>query len=258
MLQRLLDAPTTPRRLLLALAVFAAALEFFVYFGLGGARRDTAEAILALAQMVKDEDAPLARRLHKLNAAHAAEGEAPADPNWFLKHIDAAAGRTGVQLSRVVPRLKKEGTVDVEIVSRYGDFVRFVADIESLGATLADLQISASEGPRAEVQHATFVLESPKQPRRRPPGETFDYKPERNPFAAFAAAPAQGPTEIDRNYKLTGITRLPDGYMATIDGRDYQRGDTFQRWTVEAIDETSVVFSAGTERSILRMKGMPQ
>jgi hypothetical protein len=58
-------------------------------------------------------------------------------------------------------------------------------------------------------------------------------------------------------HQLTGITRIGDELMATIDGRDYREGDVLGDAAIVAIRDDAVQLASGAVRYWLRFGTKP-
>jgi len=261
-----LPGPLPPglRRLLPALLALAASAELFAYGGYGAVNRRIAANALSLTERLRDENAPLRRWLHEVNAAPAAPDSADQDPDAtiFLKQVDSAAARAGVQVTHLVPRPKQDALLDIELAASFPAFLRFAREAERLQGTFRGLQVrqpDSAAGATANRLAIGFTLEMPRRPAR--PAQRADAVPAaiagalRDPFSTAAAAGAS--TDLSARHHLTGITRLGKAFMATIDGRDYQEGDQLGNMVVTAIRGGEVRLSAGSLRYYLRFAAEP-
>jgi hypothetical protein len=255
------------RRLLPALLALAASAELFAYAGYGAADRAAAAQALALADRLRDDDAPLSRWLHELNAAAARPGAAvPADGTEFLRALDGAATQAGARITRLAPRLGDPALLDVEMAAGFADFVRFAAAMERLGGTFRGVQVrradASPDGAGAGAGHlvVAFALEAPQHPAPAPRGTGAGQD------AASASAtlpdPFAPPVAVAGvtipQHHLTGITRLGTGRVATIDGRDYGEGDALGDATIATIRDDAVQLASGGVRYWLRFAAWPQ
>jgi hypothetical protein len=250
--------PPRLRQLLPALLALAVAAEIFAYAGYGAVRRTVAGHTVALADRIRTDDGPLRRRLHELTSAQGQDGaERGSDATAFLRQVNAAAGRTGVQLVRLVPHPKEQGLLEVELIASFPEFLRFAADMEILNSAFSGLQINPLDnaGSSAARRALTFMLEVPRRPART--GKYVDAV-----RAAVAAAGLRnvfttdkgvgdGLRDLSAKYHLTGVTLIGSTAVATIDGRDYELGDKLQDMTVTAITEGLVTLAAGQQRYVI-------
>ena len=233
--------PAPLRRLLPALLAVVLAAELFAYEGLGATTRRIAADTEALAARLRSEDAALRQGLHAAPAPGSPQGA-------LLKQVEALAARTGMRITRLMPHAHDPRLLDVALVAGFADFLRFVSGAELLHAQLQDLQISQpdSAGAGASPLVISFSLQLPAsmRPDRAASAPPAVASPAlHDPFATGA-----NEADLSEQRHLTGITRLDDGSMATIDGRDYREGDRLGDMTVTAIGKNVVRLSAGVHR----------
>lgn len=241
--------PPGLRRLLPPLLVLAVMAELFAYAGLGAADRATAARALALADQVRNEDLPLTRWLHELNAGVAQVGVTQVGTGHslqttdFLNQVGAAVVRAGVRVARLAPRPGEPKLLDVELIGAFPDFLRFAASMEKSQGKLRALQMRQAESAPGRLA-VSFLLKAPSQAGAAAP-DPDDAKAAglavHNPFAPASGANAGNSPQ----HRLTGITRLGTRWMATIDGRDYQEGDPLVDAVVARIYPDEVLLTAG-------------
>ncbi|MBV9736200.1 MAG: hypothetical protein JO209_09850 [Acidisphaera sp.] len=267
-MQALLDRFVSPglRRLLPGLLALGVAAELSAWWSYGALDRRIAAQTAGLVERIHAEDEALRGRLHALNVTPAPGSVATVEPTAFLRQIDAVAGRTGVQVLRVVPRPNTAGVLDVALAASFPQFLRFAAAMEMQSAALHGLQIAPPEGaaPGSERRAIGFTLDLPRRPALA--GRHADAvlatvaDPSlRDPFTSgnTPAADTAG-TDLSAKYHLTGITEFGDGYMATIDGRDYREGDRLDGMSIDAVGRHSVALSGGGQHYTLGLAGKPE
>ncbi len=233
--------PSEARPLLGAALALAAAAEVFAYAGPGGASREQAAAIMALADQVRSDDAQVARRVRDQRAPASSSAGSPAmsDP---LPRIDAAVGRSGIHVVRLAPRPGLPGQYDVEIDATFADLTRFAAAVEGPGSGLRALQIrQAEEMPGRLI--ASFVLAVSATGSIASQAAEWA-GPGRDPFARVSAV-------IAPHHRLTGVTRVGEQWTATIDGKDYVTGDALGAFSIGEVREETVVLHGPTGESVL-------
>ena len=224
----------------------------FGVLGPGGVDRRLAGETLAVANQLSDEDEALRRELHPPAAATIATASGrPTDPQAFLAQVIAAASGAGLRITRLAPRPREAGLLDVEATADFPELLRFVTEAELLHGVFHGLRVHAppsGDGP----QGVAFELEAP--PRMTAPGsQAAEARAAAadprlgNPFAA----PSQA-ADAPELHRLTGITQVGDTLMATIDGRDYRKGDRIGDMVVAAVAADAVSLAAGTRLLQLR------
>ena len=232
----LLSLPPKVRLGLSALLALMAAVVFFVYAGPGAADRAQAAAIRTLAEQVHREDADLTRRMRD-----PAGGPPEAAPEP-LRQLDAAIGGSGVRVLRLSPRPSPPGSYDVELDTDFPSLLRFTAAIEAPGGTLRTVQFRRKDSAVSRLFASVTVTVAAPNATPTPPIVASG----RDPFAPPAAAARS-------NHRLTGITRVGNGWMATIDDRDYVLGDTLDSAQVVSVGEQEVVLSTSGVDTIIRL-----
>ena len=259
-----LRVPDVPPRLLLACGAVAVAALAFAYFGLGGAERLVAADTLVVVEQVRDEAAALRRRrTDAMPRPPAAPG--PGDQAALVRQVQAVAARAGAQFIRLNPRPREDGALDLELAAPFPALLRFVAELELLGAVPRDLQLrpaEATEGsPDARARRTvTLVLDPPRRdPVSGPGGDAMLLAAGmgrlRDPFAPLVAT---RPRDLSAQHRLTGLTAAAGGGLATIDGTDYEAGDALGGMTVISMDENGVLLAAGPERYLIRFPDPPR
>lgn len=260
MAQRLTAIPPPARRLVVAAATLAAALEIFAWFVQAAPGRDTARRVTALTESIRLEDSQLRRELERLNATSRADATAHTT-NGFLKQIHDAIAASGVRVVRLGQQPKDERVIEAELTAGLGNFLRFAAEVEALGGSLRDLHITRTRETRGEPpsDDFVFVIEKPAGPGLR--GKHIDElralaaDPKlREVFAPAGGDPAGEPRDLSAQYKLTAITRIGSRSFATINDLDYQIGDAVGPMTLAEVAVDHVVLASGSEHFVIRFQ----
>lgn len=224
------------RLVLSALLALMAAVIFFVYAGPGAADRAQAAAIRALAEQIHRENANLTRRM-----GDRAGGPSEAAPEP-LHQLDAAIESSGVRVLRLSPRASPPGSYDVEFDTDFPSLLRFTTAVEAPGGTLRTVQFRRKDGAAGRLFASVAVTIAAPSATLTPPIAVLG----RDPFTLPAVAARS-------SHRLTGITRLGNGWMATIDDRDYVRGDTVGSAQVVSVNEQEVVLSTSGVDTVMRL-----
>lgn len=247
------------RRVLPGLLAAIAAAELFAYAGYGSVERRMAADTLQLADRVREEDVPLRRTARDAAAASDRPVGEP-DLTAFLKAVNAAATRAGVEVTRLAPRTDQTGLLDIELSARFPELLRFVAEAERLQGVFYGLQLRQPDAPTEPGTDRLAISFALEMPRHHDP----DFRGTA-PVTLDAAAhdPFAPPSAVDQRedrsakHRLTGVTRVGSVLMATIDGRDYLEGDHLDDTVVATIREDGVVLAAGPLRYRLRFASGP-
>jgi hypothetical protein len=260
MAQILTAMPPPTRRLVVAAATLAAALEIFAWFAQAGPGRDTAQRVTALTESIRVEDSQIRRELERLNAVSRTDA-ASHTTTRFLKQIHDAISTSGVRVVRLGQRPKDEHVVEAELTAGLGNFLRFAVEVEALGASLRDLHVTRARETHGEPpsDDFVFVIEEPAGPGLR--GKHIDElralaaDPKvREVFTPGGGRPAEEPRDLSTQYRLTAVTRIGSRSFATINDLDYQVGDAVGPMTLAEVAPDHVVLVSGSEHFVLRFQ----
>ncbi|MDG2284426.1 MAG: hypothetical protein P8N43_02705 [Alphaproteobacteria bacterium] len=132
------------------------------------------------------------------------------------------------------------------IITDYLTLLRFAAQLESLNVGINDLQVRPYDPTKTPVEHAIEFSITPRDDAK-PVKSTWvksikdkvTVKNKRNPFQRFAynkSEPKPSPwIDLTWIYRLSGIGRIGEARIATIDSRDYAVGDTLKDMVVDEI-----------------------
>lgn len=248
---------TAHRRRLAAFAALAVAIELFVWFGWSGVTRDVASRAATLAASIQGEGQTLQPVLKQLNAKSGPNAAETA--NAFLKDLDQAIATNDVHVVRLVPDAKNERSIQIELVGGFPNFLRFAGMVETLGATLRDLQITKSRDANAgSGDNFSFTLDRPSAPGFH--GAYIDS------VRAAASAPdlrdifmpvhgvAAPSRDLSAKYQLTAITKIGGRALATINNLDYAVGDPLGSGTVADIADDQVTIANDSNTYVLRFQ----
>ncbi len=214
----------------LALAVAAA---LFLALGPGGSARRVSAAALAVAGQLRAEDEGLRRELHRPAPGTTAASAAPV-PQRFLREVVAAAGASGLRITRLAPAQHGEA-LELEAGARFPELVRFATEVELARGALRGLRVRAARGDG--VLEVAVTLDPPREAG----ASEAQAAAARAALAAAPRDPFALPRTLAMPHRLTGITVLAGGaLMATIDGRDYQAGDALDEGPGDASGNVQV------------------
>jgi hypothetical protein len=260
MAQGLAAIPLPTRRLVVAAAALAVALEIFAWFVLAGPSRETAQRVTAVTESIRLEDLRLRRELERLNATSRADAAAHTTNN-FLKQIHDAVAASGVSVVRLGQQPKDERVIEAELTAGLANFLRFTAEVEALGGSLRDLHITRPRETRGEPPSDGFVflIDKPVGPGLR--GKHIDdlralaSDPKlREIFALAGDGSAAASKDLSAQYKLSAITRIGSQSFATINDRDYRVGDAVGPMKLAEVSADHIVLVGGGEHFILRLQ----
>jgi hypothetical protein len=158
-----------------------------------------------------------------------------------LRHLDAAIGVSGIRPLRLSPRSTPPASYDLEFDSSFSGLIHFVSAIEAQGGMLGGLQVRRKEGAAGRLLTSVAVTVAPPDTSKSVPPPPTSI---RDPFISNAAPRF--------THRLTGITRVDDHWMATIDDHDYIQGDSIIDALVASIQEERVVLLTGDVETVLR------
>ena len=230
-------------RPLIAFAVLGCSVWVWASWGYGDGNRRAGDAARQLADELHLAAQPMRLAL-RAGASGGGNAAREAGEPSVLAGLDAAASRSGVQVTRLTPRPGDVRTVTVELLATYGALTRFIAESEALGGVVRGLQIHAPEGPDAQNrQVAAFAIEMTGHALRPAGTAQASDLPDAssatlNPFEVKRAVLAE--QDLSARYHLTGMTRIGTELMATISGRDYVLGDEIDGMRVSQISEGDI------------------
>lgn len=182
----------------------------------------------------------------------------------FLGHINRVAQDTNVIITELVPAQDREQRQTAElkfqlrIAENYLTFLRFAARLESLNLGINDLQVRPFDATKNPPVHAISFSITPRNDAEPTSSQRIDNmkdqvaaQDKRNPFQRFAynpKSPKPNPwIDLTWVHRLTGIGRVGDKRMATIDSREYAAGDNLSGMTITSVESDRVMLNKTTE-----------
>lgn len=185
----------------------------------------------------------------------------------FIDRIGQLAAEHDVPIRSIRPHSETPDLFLVEIEARYHDFEGFIGALEELDVELvafeAELEEQPSEDPRAVFRiqllpnNNARTLDIPRLAELR---RQIALPGRRNPFQRIDLGGDGGPNRIDLSdiLRLSGISRLGDIRIATIDSKDFQVGDRVAGREVTSIENDRVLLRrddpSGAELFVLRFR----
>ena len=189
----------------------------------------------------------------------------------FLGHINSIASQTKVIIRELSPAQDKSLKFNLKITTDYFTFLRFMSELEALNVIVNDVQIHPYDSRKTPPEHAIEFSITPRGNGEPLPNANERIKAlrdqvgepgKRNPFQRFAfnkdKMQVTRDIELTWLYRLTGIGRIGDKRMATINAQDYSTGDSFDGMTITAIETDRVRLekksAEGTTSYILKFR----
>ena len=229
------------------------------------------DSIRVLASKLSEENQSLARveQEMKARAAKAAQSDDGIQslPD-FLRRINAISNQTNVIIRELTPSRDGNIKFNIKITTDFYTFLRFIMRLESLNVAINDMQIRPYDPTKKPPQQAIEFSITPRHDaepleseRIRTLRVAVEAPDRRNPFQRFAFDPTkQVAMEVDLTwiYRLSGIGRSGDEMVATIDNKDFRKGDRLENMDVSAIRSDRVELTRktdhGTDRYILKFR----
>ena len=216
-------------------------------------KRDSQVLALIQAKMAEDAKSGDDQVIHSLPA--------------FLKRINAIAHETNVIVNELVPSKDQNIKFTIKITTDFYTFLKFIMRLESLDVAINDMQIHPYDSTKKTPIHAIEFTITPRHDGKELESsriatlrEAAEAPDRRNPFQRFTYINKAVTTEIDLTwiYKMSGIGRIGDEQMATIDNKDYRKGDLLENMTITAVLNDRVQLERktdhGTDRYVLRFR----
>ena len=177
----------------------------------------------------------------------------------FLRHINDIANATKVIVRELVP--DREGGIkfNLKITSDYRTFLDFIAKLEAHDVVIHNLSVHPYDMRKSPPIHAIEFSITPRRNAKPLDSARINAmvaavaKPDqRNPFQRFAYNQAAVQQEVDLTwlFKLSGIARIGEARVATIDSKDYRVGDKLEDMTVKEIESDRVRLEKQSERNL--------
>ncbi|MEI8394254.1 MAG: hypothetical protein WCF85_05920 [Rhodospirillaceae bacterium] len=176
----------------------------------------------------------------------------------FLRNINSVAQQTKVIIRELSP--SREGGLKfvMKILTDYRTFLDFISKLEALDVILHDIQVRPYDPTKKPPQHFIEFSLTPRQDAQPLDSARIALikaavaaPDSRNPFQRFAYDQnSKVKQEIDLTwiYKLSGLGRVGDERVATIDSKDYRKGDPFDGMVIVSVDADRVSLEKKTER----------
>lgn len=190
----------------------------------------------------------------------------------FLGHINAIASQTKVIIRELTPSHDSSLKFVLKLTADYFTFLRFLSELEALNVIVNDLQIHPYDPRKTPPEHAIEFSITPRGNGDPLPNanerisalrEQVAEPNKRNPFQRFAFDKANNEVSKDIEltwlYRLTGVGRIGDHRIATINGQDYGVGDSLDGMVIGAIDSDRVMLKKdskelGSVRYVLKFR----
>jgi len=180
----------------------------------------------------------------------------------FLRHINEIANATKVIVRELTP--SREGGIkfNIRIITDYRTFLDFISKLEAHNVVIHNLQVRPYDARKNPPVHAIEFSITPR--RNAEPLATERIRlmmaavaepNQRNPFQRFAYNKDQVVRqEVDLTwlFRLSGIGKVGNDRIATIDNRDYREGDKLEDMTISKIESDRVNLEKQQERNVDR------
>ncbi len=216
-------------------------------------RKDNQVLAVIQAKMAEDRQTGAEQVIHSLPA--------------FLKRINAIAHQTNVIVNELIPSKDRNIKFTIKITTDFYTFLKFIMRLESLDVAINDLQIHPYDNTKKTPVHAIEFTITPRHDAKELESsriaalrEAAEAPDRRNPFQRFTYINKVVTTEIDLTwiYKLSGIGRIGEEQVATVDNKDIRKGDQLENMTVTAVLNDRVQLERktehGTDRYVLRFR----
>jgi len=251
---------------LLSLSFLAFAVWLFGYSALDLKHENGLKQASAVEQALRTENDGL-RALTKERETARAEGTNAGLQSLpiFLRHINDIASQTKVIIHELSPSHDNSLKFVLKITADYFTFLRFLSELEALNVIVNDLQIHPFDQRKTPPEHAIEFSITPRGNAEPLPNanerisklrQQVAEPNKRNPFQRFAfdkdkKAVSQD-IELTWLYRLTGVGRVGERKVATINGQDCSIGDVVDGMSIVAIENDRVLLKkdSATEGSI--------
>lgn len=256
--------PLTRTLVLLAvsLTVFVASNIHFI----SNWQADSAQVVAAYLQ--RDASA-MAKRVTRLKGLVETQSNAPrlTSTPVFIERIGALAAAERVPIHGIRPDADNPELFIVSLEADYLAFERFIAALEELDVDIlsfsAKVDNQSGDDPKATFELQLLPNNDARQlqiPRLKALMAKLDAEERRNPFQRLDGGNSQDGNRIDLTefFSLTGISRIGDYSLVTINGYDYVVGDSLgNREIMEIQDDRVLLQRQGLnrlERFVLRFR----
>ncbi|MEI6985770.1 MAG: hypothetical protein WCK65_06545, partial [Rhodospirillaceae bacterium] len=186
-------------------------------------------------------------------------------PN-FLRNINSVAQETKVIVRELTPAREGGIKFNLKIHTDYRTFIEYISKLEALDVVIHDIQVRPYDPTKKPPQHVIEFSLTPRQDAKPLDSARIALMKaaviapdNRNPFQRFAYdANVKVKQEVDLTwiYKLSGLGRVGDERVATIDSKDYRKGDAMDGMAIVSVEADRVNFEkkseGGTERYIIK------
>lgn len=257
---------------LMALIAGIGVLGYSVLYSPTRAWTDDLQQLSGLFEMENRELKALSAKLDQRKAQfQTAEDVAIRDLPAFLRNLNEVARTTSVVLRELTPaepgnRGPRSGIrFVISLIADYETFLRFTAGLESLNVVIEDMQVRPYDPASTPPRHLVSFTITPRQDAAPLTGERVGAlrtavaeKGRRNPFQRFMweDTKTQVVRQIDLTYihRLTGIARVGDQRVATIDSRDYRVGDQLSGMQVTEILSDRILLRKGSDQFVVKFR----
>jgi len=179
----------------------------------------------------------------------------------FLSRINDISRKTDVIIHELRPDTENKIRFSMRIIEDYYKFVKFLSILESLNVSIHDIEVHPYDLSKSPPLHViTFAL-TPREDakplanaRLTELKQRIDKKDRRNPFQRFAynAKRQVISSEIDLTwvYKLSGIGKIGNDRYATIENKDYNKGDRIDGMEIVSIQSDRVALTKKTPNGV--------
>ena len=181
----------------------------------------------------------------------------------FLKKINETCRAPKVIIRNLLPDATNPFQFKLEFISSYFDFLQVLSEFEKLNISILNISIQPYEIDKNNPRHLInlSIVAIGKGERLSEKNVAFldkelAKKDKRNPFQRFAKTPlgVKIVPMIDLTYlhKLSGIGKVGDENIATIDARQYSKGDKFEDKIVKEVTTKSVLLIKETDNGVVK------
>ncbi|MGB0684178.1 MAG: hypothetical protein ACPGOV_15845 [Magnetovibrionaceae bacterium] len=217
---------------------------------------------------IKSENTKLTQTIENFQKAQEAEAENAVGVRSlpsFLRRINDLSRSSKVIIDELVPNKSGGLQFRMKFIDTYFKFLLFASQLESLNVSINNIGVHPYDPSATPPLHVVTFDLTPRSDAEPLGGERLGALKERvntpnkrNPFQRLVnlGDGQKERREIDLTwiYKLSGIGRVGDNLIATIDSRDYQEGDTLQGMTITDIQSDRIELEKDTDNGLQRYR----
>ncbi len=239
-----MTATAMPQKITWATALFlVVGCLFCVYQWKIGAQGIAADGLDRLTAILRAEAMPA-------HAAPAANTITTLSTPDLLAKMQETATASRVTIRTITPVPANADALQIVASGDFRDMMRYLARLETLSIAITGFRLSQDEDGDANL--ALSLVKSAKPAAPDALADYIDamtqYSAVRDPFSAGDPVPLENAGnelgDISWTYHLSSISLLGAMRVATIDGKDYEIGDTLAGMKVTAIGPSSVTLQA--------------